>query len=245
MTDIVQLPIVVLYDVLQKIKVNSDLPNLEVSLSRESLEILLNKLRQPQIGGRITGAGILILGKEYHPYNKRYEYYTILFKNRKNGVYMEGGGGRGFNENVKVTATRELQEESLNTFKFSPKILIDKDSILLDEYVGFVVNLTGNIDLEFYKYNYKLLNNRRAPHDWKETNGIIKIFLSDLVQGGIMTSRGIFKMGQITLFDRTKKFIRFVIEKNIIGKKQHPTVIQNFVSKSTTFLNGTKCYLLD
>lgn len=190
----------------------------------------------------------------------------ILFRNSLNKSYAEGGGTRDIKnhklENLKETAARELREESLNLFKFSPNKLHDRWAIRHYDYVGYFMYISGPIFSDYYRYNMKLLkSSHKVPDYYKETNSFTRVYIDTLLNTNLFLPNNVNVKdvygNNILLFGRTKALIRKAIYNNLFQIKNGvcvginlPITTLNFsnnytsTSKKRRFLNGTKCYFI-
>ncbi len=207
-----------------------------------------------------TGAGVVLL-ENYRPQVGVAQPAVILFR-KTNNKYTDGGGRRTQQEDLRATAARELKEESLNTFRLNYLTLNDNDAVKLHNtygcYFKFVsgpVDQRGNTPIysAYYTHNHQLLSRiQGVPHDWKETNGMTRVFINQLSQDGIAQNRGDLVTtdvygNRITIEGRTAGCIRDAFNQGILANvlATGPATLRentNFRGGTKPFLIGTKCY---
>lgn len=200
-----------------------------------------------------TGAGIMLLESYTNSEQDLTKPTLILFG--RNNHYEEGGGKREYEENHRKTATRELTEESLNTFRIDPNLLHETNAIKRrNTYVCYFLHITtpNGIQVQFYKNNSSLLTKNRPPHGWTKTHSMTRVCLDRLVEDGVKTpvDDPLYTLdvygNSITLDRRTKGCVRQGW--SILQKLTNtPPIILNenlnFCKKnSPQFLKGTQCY---
>lgn len=207
-----------------------------------------------------TGAGVVLLEDYFN--GKKREPAIIIFKDRFTGKFTDAGGRREKKEDLRLTAARELKEESCNTFRinaFKTKMLNDFNAIRHHSYVCYFMRVCGPTNKQlaiysaFYRHNQKLLSSGTAPHSFKETNGMTRIFLSQLIKDKIQNSQGDFvtrdaQGNRVTITARTSACLREALRLKMIQNiyAAGPTILkENAQYRSQSgqqFLNGTKCY---
>lgn len=181
---------------------------------------------------KTTGAGIMLL----HNNN------VILFKNKRSGKYSEGGGLIDPGESITQTASRELREESLNTFLIrNPS---KSFSIKTGPYVCFCITLDGRINKNHY-YNNKNKIVSNAPHYWKETTEMTMVPIRNMVE---MTEKKLKTVTDtnnktITVSDRTRRCFRHIYPKLVKKSINNPLKINKRKYKGNGFLHGTITYV--
>jgi hypothetical protein len=228
--------------------------------------------------GTDTGAGVFLIENYRNNANTRTEDAVILFKSRHSYRYEEGGGGRDPGEDLRKTATRELKEESLNTFRLDHNILRNQDAYRHQTYVGYFVKVRGpapghGIASEDYNHNLGRINHyhqqlgQEVPHDWRETNRMVRVYINDLIQGaGTPGGQNIHNVAgnmsvndangnKITIDGRTKALLRMAIcghgsthpgTNHIPNLQPHTLNLNNnyqpHAGQNQPFLNGTRVY---
>lgn len=121
-----------------------------------------------------TRASVVIFGKS----SKTNDRYVLLFRNRKWRSYCNCGGKIENGETLSKTALRELEEESLNLFKFN-KMLGD-NIYNIDNYVPETMSWTkiyilcidiDEINMMSYFKNKKQID-QYDNKDWHQTDDI-------------------------------------------------------------------------
>lgn len=160
---------------------------------------------------------------------------VILFKQKRNGqwIYTDGGGRRNEETDPRVTACRELQEESKNMFQLNPNLLevswthtTVKGKYKLLNYMFFIG--VKDIDLSIYHYNKERI--KTDIPDWMETHDVNLFYLSDLnhdVWGN-----------PCILHELTRMSIEQGLNKTLIFK-----TLLLITNHTNDFLDGTKSYL--
>jgi hypothetical protein len=82
-----------------------------------------------------TGAGVVLLENYRRGSAGSYQPAVILFR-KQSGIYTDGGGRRNGNEDLRITAARELREESLNTFNLNAYSFHDNEAVKLKNTYG-------------------------------------------------------------------------------------------------------------
>jgi hypothetical protein len=134
-----------------------------------------------------TGAGVLLI-EQYGGKNKRPA--LILFKGTKSGKFEEPGGKRDKKEDLRKTASRELQEESSNLFSISGNKFRDAQAVKIkNTYICYALYIQGSkmrngslISKMQYHTNKKQLAKHKAPYSWKETSDITHVYIDQLVK---------------------------------------------------------------
>lgn len=114
---------------------------------------------------------------------------------------------KDFNSNnpLLMTAIREAQEESKNTFKImstnhiNNKIL--KNNTYIDKKFGntfyyrcFFVYIYSNVfSKKMFHYNSHIINNSDFSNSWKETNDVQRFYISDLLIYGLLKTNKDFQ----------------------------------------------------
>lgn len=88
----------------------------------------------------INGAGVMLIEK-YKNKNNRTDYAIILFRDIHSGKYIDAGGRMELGENLMMTATEELKEESANLFRIHPKYTTH--IVMYKSYSSFPIFITG------------------------------------------------------------------------------------------------------
>jgi hypothetical protein len=154
------------------------------------------------------GAGVLLV-EMYTRAPKTYgvspemktEPAVILFLEKtgtNKGKYADPGGDVDSGESPMASAQRELAEESLGLFRIDLANAINTgvfkawDTNDID-YTTFVVPVAGPKGVfEVVKYTENLKHiaaQVNAPSAWKETNGMARFFLRDLITANVMTKK--------------------------------------------------------
>lgn len=169
---------------------------------------------------RFKGAGILILDLTSNP-------GVFLFAGRRNGrvLFEELGGSIDHGEAVHFAAAREAREESCNTLVFDSGSLSKSNRIDLGNYRCFVGTLNHRIPFDnVYTQNRMILHNRHGvDKHYKETFGVTKVQLRDLIFAGIHSwspSRKPFEVlnvnnERIQLFNRTSGVLKRLLKDNV------------------------------
>jgi hypothetical protein len=199
-----------------------------------------------QMKTRYTRAGIIPVVKHEN------KLAVVLFQQPYNNVYSDGGGGRDRHElDPKVTACRELQEESKNLFRINPEILtiggrynyFTRKGRKKESFVYFV-GVDNNIYTEWYKHNHQIIKGKSNLQCWFETKNANVFYLNDILFGNdskdvpAKTIDG--KIEKIS--HRTARFIK----NGLIGNEDNITftkLIECDHFQSEDFLNGTKSYM--
>lgn len=127
----------------------------------------------------ITGAGVSIV------LTIRSRLAMILFRLEGTGVFTDPGGGR-HGESALSCASRELEEESMGTFRFDMARLHNYLPAKHRDYQGYLVPVSATCKpAEVRKiYIRNLAFTKRHPSlptEWKETDGIGYFFVDDLI----------------------------------------------------------------
>lgn len=177
---------------------------------------------------------------------------VVLFQQPYNGSYSDGGGGRDRSEtDPKVTACRELNEESKNLFRIDPNILtignkcnyFTRKGRRRESYIYFV-GIDNEICTDWYKYNHNVIKGKARSSCWFETKNANIFNIDDIVfpdgYNDVPALTINSKLEKIN--NRTAKFIK----DGLIGKEDKlifTKLIECNNFKSTDFLNGTKSYV--
>lgn len=135
-----------------------------------------------------SGAGILII-------DTYKEKPCVLLFTKNQGEYHDLGGSidRKDKKNkyaVELTAVREAQEESANTLQIKSLKLIQSLSHVdlkyhNDYYRCYILYLKHKFPTKAYHNNVniltKLIEHNVIPHQWRETNKFVRIYLTDLM----------------------------------------------------------------
>lgn len=199
-----------------------------------------------------TGAGIIPV-ENYRNRNNRREIAVILIKNKRK--FEDAGGDKDATDgNIEYTATRECKEETANTLRFSTSVCDWKNSAVhqykAHKYVGFFVGINGPFFSKYFYSNLNMIKNQGCPHQWKETSGITRVYISDLTKAGIKTQRGDLAVNDangnpIVILGRTKALIREALKSGVFQKMKFHKLYENqsYNGKNgQKFLNGTHCY---
>ena len=197
-----------------------------------------------------SGAGIILI-ENYRNHSKtRQEPAVILFRDVQTGKFTDLGGRQDNNEPLNVTASREAKEESCNLFKFDPNFLAGMPSYKHFNYVCYFMGLQGPIESSWYNHNRDLLSTRNVPREFKETDQMVRFYISDLRQiinqqgdlTGVTDANG--NTG-LVIEGRTKACIReYLIKGNQLPPFVKLNQNTNFARGPQQFLYGTKCYYL-
>lgn len=150
------------------------------------------KMKDNGIVKRYNRAALLLIENTNEP-------TIILFKDRKWGTHMEPGGridGPPTFDNIKndtndillETAKRELQEETLNTLHIDKNVLnesfyfdhYNKKTRMYERIYAIMVNPNRMLE-EIYYINKDILMGRNISSVWKETDGVGKFYLKDVI----------------------------------------------------------------
>lgn len=221
------------------------------------------KIKNTQIGGILniinnnqmesdSGAGVILLEK----YNGKLS--IILLFDKFRNKFSDPGGSREPNENLKKTAIRELEEESKNLFRLNISALNDDIAVRHKTYIGYIVYITGPninpIENKYYYHNSNLINsNSKSQKDYKETDGITRVYVDQLIKDGIINNNGDMNSidvngNKIKIFGRTVSVIRDALKTNLINDNHSKFLELKFNNNylddknQKTFLNGTKTY---
>ena len=195
---------------------------------------------------RFKGAGILILELTSDP-------AVFLFFWRRHGrvLFEELGGAIDRGEYVNVAAAREAREESCNTLLVDPKSLNVSSRVDLGKYRCFIGALPSKIPFEHvYTQNRMTLHNRHGvDKHYKETFGIMKVPLRDILLSGILswypTQRPFEVVNvhneRIQLFNRTSGVLQRFLNRNV---SLHPTQfrLKNMSAEVVGPLRGTTSF---
>lgn len=203
-----------------------------------------------------TGAGIIML-EEY-----KGKLAIILFHNKYKYTFEDPGGQRDNMEDLKDTASRELTEESANTFRIDKNMLKDNNAVRHYEYVGYFVYVRGplnnndyQIHSEIYNKNRRMISKNKAPDVWRETDTMTRIYVNELLKPNILTAKGKVNVtdvygNKIIMSSRPKALVRKAIQVGLFNdnttKLSVITLKKNdkCENKQKPFLNGTKCYYI-
>lgn len=198
------------------------------------------------------GAGVILMVKHAG------QDALILFNDKDKNQYADAGGGRKNKEDLRLTASKELQEESLNLFKISAGALDNNTAVRHKNYLGYFVILSGpdvnDLDKLKAKYdgNKTLINsNASSISDWKETNNIELVYLEDFktalkndTSSELKNVKTVDGTTIITVFGRTKGIIKQGLSS---GKIKNPTKItlehtSNYNGEGPDFIKKTSTY---
>lgn len=210
-----------------------------------------------------TGAGVILI-ENYKPQNQmNYIPCIILFKEKNSGKYSDGGGNRdivhGLLEDLKVTAVRELKEESMNTFRLNPNTLNDNNAVRHGSYVCYFLYVQGPqnangqhpIFSNYYFHNKKLIDKPSTPHHWKETDSMIRVSIAQFINDGGLLKQGDLDTidtsgNKVTILGRTKACIRTAYNDNTYKNSLNTLVTlsenKNYNNPNYTYLTGTSVY---
>lgn len=198
-----------------------------------------------------SGAGIAPIENYLNHQKSRRESAIILFHDVQTGMYTVAGGMRNQNEDIEDTARREGKEESANLFRFPKTIMNGSFAVRHRNFVVYFVGLQSPIMSKYYDDNVKTLKNNGAPHDYLETDKMVRVYISDLEQAGVRTVAGNILCNdangnQIKIEGRTKAVIREALNAGFIPSLpiNIPRVNGNFNDSNQPHLRGTKCYFL-
>lgn len=223
---------------------------MERVLINKKQNVRQKKYQSKKYKPKLNNGGIVIIEKFCDNKLGKIEPAVILFKCI---TWCADGGGKQSPEDInsKETATRELQEESCNLFKFNPDILNMVPKILIEgNYSLYFVCVDNEINAEYFDDNLLLLKKNNAPRDWKETNKLHKFYISDLknmdltgedilynvpdIYGNLMNIKSLTKIGiRDGLINREIKLDCFNLIENL-----------DFREGNNYFTYGTKCYQL-
>ena len=195
---------------------------------------------------RFKGAGILILELTSDP-------AVFLFAGRRRGrvLFEELGGTIDSGEYTNAAAAREAREESCNTLVFDHRSLNNSARVDLGKYRCFIGGLPSHIPLEHvYTKNRMTLHNRHGvDKHYKETFGIMKVPLRDVLLSGIHswypTQRPFEVVNnhneRIQLFNRTSSVLKRFLTRNT---SLHPTQfrLENITEEAVGPLRGTTSF---
>ena len=161
-----------------------------------------------QYGGAIVpnnnddGAGIMLIEQNYWNKGPAIILFNVRYwngTNWNNVGYAEGGGTRDtYNnkkEDIKLTACRELKEESRNLIRLSTNSLDNNYAIRKGNYVCYCVQIpNGKITNNNFEHNKQIIDNvwntyydkfnKQYVEPYKsfaETNSMTRVYLSELV----------------------------------------------------------------
>lgn len=125
--------------------------------------------------GPIMGAGVFLMLAVNHR--------EVLLLFRERGVFTDPGGACD-RESPFECATRELEEESMGTFRLDAERLQDY-TLRYRDYLGVIVPVqTADSPLilqRLYRSNLAFLRTQRnVPHEWMETDDLAFFFMDDL-----------------------------------------------------------------
>ncbi len=261
-------------NIIQKAPTNCDMINLLTNINKHSYNSLSPLSDDIPISfnysdnddykyKNYTGAGILILEKDY--YNKGP--VIVLFKSK--GLYQECGGAKDNNESPSETAKRELSEESQNLFNAN-ELNLNSATLFSDinnqnyisrfhsektfgSYRVYAITVYGSIiDTQDFNKNMNILkSNINLPPEWKETDDIDRFYLEDFVRHikynsnnsnvRIKNVNGIYQ----NIRGRTVLCIRKLLNDGIISLSlEKPKYINKYINKINNFLKGTITYNL-
>lgn len=158
---------------------------------------------------------------------------VILFKQYTK--YCDGGGGINKDEfDSKITACRELQEESKNLFNLSPECLNNGIKYIRNNNkkicVMYFIGINNNICMDWYYHNNNIIKNiENVSVHWFETHDVDIFYLDEIFTNMNIISRN-------TLF---------YIKNGLIGNEDRLNFIDLLECEnvmSLDFLNGTKTY---
>lgn len=206
----------------------------------------LQKIRQiTQSGGVIYnyknkkygGAGIIFMEK-YKNNKGRNEWALILFKSKRGKCifYEDLGGGIDkddleYDNPLKNTAAREAFEESRGLISIEPEHItsrINNKNTYIDlgkkySYRGYFIALPP----KFIKSDDYLLNksnidkNKTVDHVMKETHGITRFYIKDLVKDGLLDDHELVARDvnnkKYVIYGRTRELIKSAYKQKILN----------------------------
>lgn len=224
-----------------------------------SLALIFSSISAIQQLPTDAAAGVMLL-EEYMQKNGTTGPAIILFRDKKTGHFSEGGGSRNKGEDLRYTASRELKEESLNTFRLNAQTLYDANALRHHRYVCYFIRVSGPLNKNnqtplfssYYHHNMHVLAKAHTPHDWRETNGMTRVFIAQLEADYILNSHGDFRTRDvygnvITITGRTAACIRNALHTNLLQGVYvgGPLMLNENLAYSNSnhpFLKGTKVY---
>ena len=213
----------------------------------ESVYRSSHKRPASQITPSPTGAGVILL-ENYRNKQGKHALAVILFRNKHNNTYQDGGGNIDPGETLKDAAVRELKEESANLFRLSEDSLKgcpEYDHQGTYRAYALKVQHTAGIQSAYYYENVeKLAAHPDTPNCWKETNKMARFYIDEIRKG--LTNQGDLQCldangNRCVIFGRTKACIRELMGRFI----QAPTVelkFNNNITRGPRFIHGTKAY---
>ncbi len=206
-----------------------------------------------QIGGvrgpRINRVKLIILEKDNGNYN------IILTHNRKWDSFTTVGGKMDRKDKDLIdTLTREIKEETLNSLDIQTIInkLLYFDLVDMRTRVYVVVLNKDDFPSQEYYYNLKILGKYDLPYDWRESDGINKFKLRDLLNcinklGVVEDFRCIDIDGvEHKIFSNISQYLNKIVEDNIlekIGLFEYNK--RTLINETEDFLNGTQTVLFE
>lgn len=168
----------------------------------------------------------------------------ILFRDKGNKMYNDGGGGKETTESLRETAVRELNEESFNTFKLNRDSLNETNSVQVKSYTCYIIGLKNQIDISYYYYNKNIIEDLELPSYWKETDAITRISISQLLKDGILNNNNNnletndVNGNKIIINDRSKSCIKLAYLNGLISDALNNSV----TIKEKRGFHSTKTY---
>ena len=214
----------------------------------DNTQYIKYKNKYVNLKNKINRAGIILIEKSYNNQKGRDEPAIILFRGQS---MCADGGGRMDKEdaNLKVTATRELMEESANLFRLSTNILKDNLSYTYKDRICYFVGIIGPININYFKDNIKTISQFKISESWKEVTRIHRFYISDLKNMDLNVPDHLISVtdadgnSDLIIMERTKIAIKnglFKVLNQIQYEQLHENL--NFQEGSNKFLYGTKCY---
>lgn len=194
----------------------------------------------------------------------------ILFKNRKWNVYANTGGRiegktNNLDRTLKITAIRELREETLNLLNLNTELydtLKYKDiynALNKKHYRTFLIPINGNIiDESIYYKNLEVIKKKwNVSPVWKETNDIKRFYLDELIMHSENVSDEYFYCDDV--YGTKQKIYHFVMNElnafnsdGLINRiidnydddvEWNNLLLINYQNTSNNFLTGTNTYV--
>ena len=176
-----------------------------------------------------SGAGVIVI-ENYYKNNKTIPCFVIA-RNKASKQYSDFGGSyEKKHKNIAYTARFELLEESANLLNIPINHFTRRNSFDLNAsstgiqkyYKVFVIKING-IARKYFNHNINTITKQHAPHQWKETDDIAHIPITNIDIIAI-NKRGIVTLKDvdgriITIAGRLKGILRHLTEKLTYNNK--------------------------
>jgi len=173
---------------------------------------------------KYTGSGVLLL-ENYNNNQGRIEPAVILFRNKHMNAYADLGGhidqvDLSTKYPLESAASREAFEESACLLKICK--LKNATYVTHNSYFCYILGIApGILHSKYYNDNLKIIQRNQFQYQYKETDGIMRFYLSDLLKTGLMTTKNdlptIDANGNIAIVTgRTKALVREAMINGII-----------------------------